>query len=80
MNCSNFLIELTDLLDEVLDAEMHRELDAHMAACGHCKVVYVTTRKTIQIYRDNQLYDMAPELREKLEAAILLKCKQSGRC
>jgi hypothetical protein len=80
MKCSKFLVELTDLLDEVLDDDLRRELDAHMALCPHCKVVYVTTRKTIQIYQDHQLYDMEPELRQKLEAAILLKCKESGRC
>lgn len=80
MNCSKFFVELTDLLDEALDVDLRRELDAHMAACPHCKVVYVTTRKTIQIYRDHQLYDMEPELRQRLEKAIMQKCKEKGRC
>jgi anti-sigma factor RsiW len=80
MNCTKFMVELTDLLDEALDRDLRAELDRHMALCPHCKVVYVTTKHTIQIYRDNQLYDMEPGLRERLETAIMRKCKESSGC
>jgi anti-sigma factor RsiW len=80
MNCTEFMVELTDLLDEQLDRELRLELDRHMAGCDHCKVVYVTTRQTIQIYRNNELYDLSPDLRVRLEAAIMQLCRESGRC
>jgi hypothetical protein len=82
MNCTEFMVELTDLLDEQTDRELRNELDAHMTGCDHCKVVYVTTKQTIQIYRNNELYDMdlEPGLRSRLEAAIIAKCRESGNC
>lgn len=80
MNCTEFMVELTDFLDEQLDRELRLELDRHMDGCSHCKVVYVTTKQTIQIYRNNQLYDLEPEFRGRLEAAIMKRCKESGRC
>jgi hypothetical protein len=40
----------------------------------------VTTKQTIQIYRNNELYDLEPGLRDRLEAAIMQRCRDSGRC
>jgi anti-sigma factor RsiW len=80
MNCTEFMVELTDLLDDRLDGELRRDLDEHMSGCDHCKVVFVTTKQTIQIYRNNELYDLEPGLRDRLEAAIMQRCRDSGRC
>jgi anti-sigma factor RsiW len=76
MKCSEFMIELTDMLDERLDADLRRELDSHMTGCSHCKVVYVTTKQTIQIYRDHELYDIEPDLLDRLQKAIMAGCKK----
>ena len=35
-----------------------------------------TTRKTIEIYRQHELYELPTGLRERLQAAILAKCKK----
>jgi anti-sigma factor RsiW len=80
MNCSEFMVELTDLLDDQLDVELRRELDVHMSGCDHCKVVFVTTRKTIQIYRNHELFELEPALQERLHSAILEHCRKSGGC
>ncbi len=80
MNCSEFMVELTDLLDDQLDQELRRELDVHMSGCDHCKVVFVTTRKTIQIYRNHEVFELAPALQERLHAAILEHCRKSADC
>jgi anti-sigma factor RsiW len=80
MNCSEFMVELTDMLDEQLDADLRRELDAHMSGCDHCKVVFVTTKQTIQIYRNHELFELAPPLQERLHAAIIEHCRKSGKC
>jgi hypothetical protein len=38
-------------------------------------VVYDTTRKTIEIYRSHELYDLPDTLRDRLHAAIMSRCK-----
>jgi hypothetical protein len=40
-------------------------------------VVMNTTKKTIEIYRDNQLYELPNDLRDRLHEAIMTKCKKS---
>jgi hypothetical protein len=46
-----------------------------MKKCGHCEVIFNTTRKTIEIYRSNEIYDLPTDLRERLHTAIMARCK-----
>lgn len=76
MICSEFLVHLDDLLDGTLDAALRAELEAHMGTCEHCTITFSTTRKTIEVYRSNVIYDLPADLRDRLQAAILAKCKK----
>ena len=75
MTCSEFLKELTDYLDNAIDARTRKELEEHLAWCHNCYVVCNTTKKTIEIYRDSQLYELPDDLRSKLRSAIVARCK-----
>ena len=77
MNCSDFLKELTDYLDGVIDERTKEELDEHLAWCHNCFVICNTTRKTIEIYRDSILYELPDDLRSRLHTAIMTKCQAS---
>jgi len=77
VNCSDFLKELTDYLDGAIDARTKAELDEHLAWCHNCFVVCNTTKMTIEIYRDSELYELPDDLRTKLRSAIVTKCQQS---
>jgi hypothetical protein len=39
-------------------------------------VVFNTTRKTIEIYRSHEIYDLPTGLRERLHDAIMARCKK----
>lgn len=75
MKCSEFLHELTDYLDGVMDASTKAELEEHLAWCHNCYVVCDTTKKTIEIYRDSRLYELPEDLETKLRSAIATRCK-----
>lgn len=77
MKCNDFLNELTDYLDGTANVEVRMELEEHLQWCHDCYVVMNTTQKTIEIYRNNQLYELPDNLRNRLHQAILSKCKQS---
>jgi hypothetical protein len=76
MTCTQFLALLDDMLDDAIQPELREDLKQHLRDCGHCEVTLNTTRKTIQIYRSHQIYDMPPGLRERLHAAIMARCKK----
>ena len=75
MKCSEFLHELTSYLDGVLDEKTKVELENHLSWCHNCYVVCDTTKKTIEIYRDSELYALPDDLRTRLESAIISKCQ-----
>ena len=76
MTCSEFLALLDDLIDGSVASEMREDLRDHLRGCEHCEVTLNTTRKTIEIYRSHQLYDMPAGLRERLHAAIMSRCRK----
>lgn len=76
MTCSEFLAQLDDLLDDSATATLRADLEAHLKSCDHCVVTLNTTRKTIEIYRSHEIYELPTALRERLHAAILAKCKK----
>jgi anti-sigma factor RsiW len=76
VTCKEFLDLLDDLIDDTVTAETRAELEAHLHRCEHCEVVFNTTRKTIQIYRSHEIYDLPADLRDRLHAAIMSRCKK----
>ena len=61
--------------------EIRAKLERHLAECPNCWVICDTTKKTIEIYRDSQLYELPEDLRTRLRTAIVSKChsrKKSG--
>jgi hypothetical protein len=78
VKCSDFLKELNDFLDGSLDPKLKDELQEHLTWCHNCYVVCDTTKKTIQIYRENAVYELPDDVRSKLQTAILSKCKSKS--
>ncbi|HEY6488409.1 MAG: zf-HC2 domain-containing protein [Terracidiphilus sp.] len=76
MTCTEFLAQLDDLIDDAVTTRMRADLQEHMRGCEHCEVTLNTTRKTIEIYRSHEIYDLPSDLRERLHAAIMARCKK----
>jgi hypothetical protein len=52
-----------------------KEVQTHLSECHHCEVVLDTTRQTISIYREHEIYEFPPELEDRLHNAIMAKCR-----
>jgi hypothetical protein len=76
MTCSEFLAELGEFLDEKVSTGLRADLEAHLEGCEHCVITMQTTRKTIEIYRNHEIYELPLGIRERLQTAILAKCKK----
>ena len=76
MTCTEFLAQLDDLIDDEVGVALRADLEEHLRGCDHCEITLNTTRKTIEIYRRNELYELPEEVRVRLETAILAKCRK----
>jgi putative zinc finger protein len=77
MTCTEFLKILDDVIDESIAVETRTEIELHLRQCGHCEVVLNTTRKTIEIFRRHEIYEVPTEVSERLHSAIMEKCKKA---
>jgi hypothetical protein len=76
VTCTEFLALLDDVIDDTVTEHMRADLQEHLRDCEHCEVTLNTTRKTIQIYRSHEIYELPSDLRERLHAAIMERCKR----
>ena len=73
LTCKDFLGELSDYLDESIDAELRAKLEKHITECPNCWVIADTTRKTIKIYKGMEPYSIPPEVESRLMKALEAK-------
>jgi Putative zinc-finger len=76
VTCTEFIAQLDDLLEDKVPSALRAELEEHLHGCEHCVITMNTTRKTIEIYRSHELYELPNDLRARLQKAILAKCKK----
>jgi anti-sigma factor RsiW len=70
LTCKQFLEELSDYLDEKTDPELRQKLEQHISDCPNCWVICDTTKKTIQIYKGMDPVSIAPDIHDRLMAAL----------
>jgi len=70
LTCKEFLQELSDYLDENVDAEIRAKLERHITECPNCWVVCDTTKKTIRIYKGMEPQPIPPEIESRLMSAL----------
>lgn len=73
LGCKDCIKEISNYLDGTLDDELRSVLNDHLKGCRHCQVVYNTTRKTIELYCDGELFPLPSDVRERLHSALRKK-------
>jgi anti-sigma factor RsiW len=70
--CHPYLDQLSDYVDGELNAELCRELEAHMEQCENCRVVVNTISKTITLYHQLPAPEMPNAVRQRLYKVLNL--------
>ncbi|HTS66928.1 MAG TPA: anti-sigma factor [Candidatus Acidoferrales bacterium] len=79
LTCKAFLSELSDYLDENVDAEVRAKLERHIAECPNCWVIADTTRRTIRIYKGMEPHPIPADVESRLMQALEKKMAAKGR-
>jgi len=70
LTCKQFMQELSDYLDESVDAATRQELERHINECPNCWVVADTTRRTVQIYKGMDPFPVPADVQSRLMSAL----------
>jgi len=73
-HCGSLLQNLSDYVDGSLNPNLCLELEKHLKECPNCLVVVNTLRKTIELYRTEQVSpDLPDTVRQRLYARLNLQ-------
>ena len=80
LTCKEFLQELNDYLDDAVDVELRRHIEAHITECPNCFVILDTTKKTIRVYKGMQPQVLPDAVSSRLNKAVerMLAQKKTG--
>lgn len=73
IGCKEVMQELSNFLEGDVDDDFKRELRSHLNKCSHCQVVVDTTRKTIELYCDGEIFPLPEPVRTRLHQVIRQK-------
>ena len=69
-DCKDMLGGLSDYLDGNEQSAMCAELRRHMDGCEKCRIVVDSARRTIQLYKGDDLVEFPVEVKERLHDAL----------
>jgi len=78
LTCKEFLQELSDYLDESVDADVRAGIEAHLLECPNCWVICDTTKRTINICKGMEPKPVPAEVESRLMAALEKKMAARG--
>ena len=70
LTCKDFMRELSDYLDESVDADIRAKIEKHISECPNCWVIADTTRKTIRIYKGMDPQPLPADVESRLMSAL----------
>ena len=70
LTCKEFLQELNDYLDDAVDVELRRHIEAHITECPNCFVILDTTQKTIKVFKGMQPQVLPEAVSSRLNKAV----------
>lgn len=88
IRCDEFLAQVSDLIDREMeasldasseasrDASWYQAMKAHAQQCRNCFVIYETTKQTIRLVGDESLFELPPDVSQRLHAALDEKIEQ----
>jgi anti-sigma factor RsiW len=79
MKCQELLKVLNEYVEGDIDPAVCQELEKHLAGCNPCKVVIDNIRKTISLYKNDQVYELPADFKLRLHKALQDKWKKRGK-
>ena len=68
--CQDYLSALGDYLDDAVTGDTRADIERHLDCCIRCRIVYSTTRCTVELYKKNSACELSVEIESRLFAAL----------
>ncbi len=79
INCADFMAEIGNYLDGAAAADVRRQLEAHLAHCQTCQVVYDSARKTVRVLTNSGSFDLSEAASKPITENIMAMIRGQQR-
>ena len=66
VTCKSFLDEMSDYIDGELPVDLRVSLEAHLAKCPNCWVLFDETRRTVEIFQAHSCHPLPEDVKGRL--------------
>lgn len=70
ISCKEVVAGLSDYLDNDMSPDIRRELEAHLAECRTCEVIYDSMHKSVRLVTETRSFDLSEGASARLLAKI----------
>ena len=70
VNCEHVWREISNYLDNEVDAGTRAAMEAHFQECKHCTAVLDGTRNVVQLYGDDRLFELPVGFSQRLQRRL----------
>jgi anti-sigma factor RsiW len=70
ISCLEVWREISNYIDEMVDADLRRRIEEHLKVCEHCTAVYEGTRNVVRLIADGVAYDLPSGFSDRLRRRI----------
>jgi len=79
ISCTDFMAEVGNYLDGDVAAEIRAQIEAHLAHCRQCQVVYDSARKTVKILTDSGSFDLPDSAVKPIAEQVIAQIRNQRR-
>jgi predicted anti-sigma-YlaC factor YlaD len=62
--------EISNYIDEIVDADLKRRIEEHLKVCEHCTAIYEGTRNVVRLIADGVAYELPSGFSDRLRRRI----------
>lgn len=77
VNCEHVWREISNYLDNEVDAGARAAMEAHFQECKHCTAVLDGTRNVVQLYGDDRLFELPAGFSQRLQRRLARQSSSS---
>jgi predicted anti-sigma-YlaC factor YlaD len=79
ISCADFIAEVGNYLDGEAAAEVRAHIEAHLAHCQTCQVIYESARKTVKVLTDCGSFDLPEAAAKPIADKVMASIRQQRR-
>jgi hypothetical protein len=76
MKCDDLLKALNEYVDGTLDPGICETFEKHLAGCNPCQIVVDNIRRTITLYKGDEVFELPVDAKQRLHAAMRARWRE----